>query len=261
MGFKCYKLMFCYNHPCVFVFIRGSIFFVFLVFRFAKKPNVTTLLKNRKRLVKESRFWYFTFMETSKTNQLILASKSPRRRYLLKQAGLDFSVIPSQVDEKSVACTSPAAYVKTLAELKAGDIASQNPESWVIGADTIVFINDTILGKPKTRDDARNMLLKLSGKTHQVLTGYCICCENQRDSFSETIKTDVLFKELTDQEIEWYIHTDEPFDKAGAYAIQGLGTFLVKSINGSYTNVVGLPVCEVIEHLIQKKVIGLKAPK
>ena len=200
-------------------------------------------------------------MQTDKTKQLILASKSPRRRYLLKQAGLDFSVIPSRVDEKSVPASSPGNYVKTLAELKARDIAAQHPESWVIGADTIVFINHTILGKPKTREDARNMLRQLSGKTHEVLTGYCIGCESQGDYFSETVKTDVLFKVLTDQEIEWYVHTDEPFDKAGAYAIQGLGTFLVKSISGSYTNVVGLPVCEVIEHLIQKKVIGLKVPE
>jgi septum formation protein len=199
-------------------------------------------------------------MQTSKNHPLILASKSPRRRYLLKQAGLDFSVIPSQVDEASVICTPPAAYVKALAEMKAADIARQHPDSWVIGADTIVFINHTVLGKPVTREDARNMLLQLSGKTHQVLTGYCICCESQRDVFSETVTTDVLFKELTDREIEWYIHTDEPFDKAGAYAIQGLGTFLVKSITGSYTNVVGLPVCEVIEHLIRKEVIGLGAP-
>jgi septum formation protein len=196
-------------------------------------------------------------MKTNKIDPLILASKSPRRRYLLKQAGLEFSVIPSQVDEASVACTSPADYVKTLAEMKAADIARRYPESWVIGADTIVFINQTVLGKPGTREDARNMLWQLSGKTHQVLTGYCICCESQSDVFSETVTTDVLFKELTDREIEWYIHTDEPFDKAGAYAIQGLGTFLVKSITGSYTNVVGLPVCEVIEHLIRKDVIGL----
>ena len=100
------------------------------------------------------------------------------------------------------------------------------------------------------------MLKHLSGRTHQVFTGYCLCCRSQNRFFSDAVRTDVQFKKLTADEIEWYIHTKEPFDKAGAYAIQGLGTFLVKGINGSYTNVVGLPVCEVIEYLIKEKVIG-----
>jgi septum formation protein len=99
------------------------------------------------------------------------------------------------------------------------------------------------------------MLLRLSAKTHQVLTGYAVCCRKKNRRYSETVKTDVQFKSLSEGEIEWYIHTDEPFDKAGAYAIQGIGTFLVKSIRGSYTNVVGLPVCEVIEFLLKEGVI------
>lgn len=188
---------------------------------------------------------------------IILASKSPRRRYLLKQAGLFFRVIPSSIDETSVATSSPETYVRVLSEAKAHDVAEKYPDKWVIGADTIVLKDGTILGKPSSQAEARTMLKCLSGQTHQVLTGYAICCRTQKKSFSETIKTDVLFKTLTDEEIEWYIHTREPFDKAGAYAIQGLGTFLVKRINGSYTNVVGLPVCEVIEFLIKEKVIGL----
>jgi septum formation protein len=126
-----------------------------------------------------------------------------------------------------------------------------------VGADTIVRIEGTILGKPKSRDDAREMLNRLSGKTHQVLTGFAVCCENRSFNHSETVTTDVQFKALTPKEIEWYIHTQEPFDKAGAYAIQGLGTFLVKRINGSYTNVVGLPVCEVIDVLLKEGIIGL----
>jgi septum formation protein len=186
---------------------------------------------------------------------LILASQSPRRKYLLEQAGLVFSVIPSNFDENSVAMTDPETHVITLAESKAADIARLHPESWVIGADTIVIIDNKILGKPDSRDDARKMLRHLSGRTHQVFTGYAIQCIIENHFFSEAIKTDVCFKILTDQEIEWYIHTKEPFDKAGAYAIQGLGTFLVRQINGSYTNVVGLPVCEVIEHLLQKGAI------
>ncbi len=99
------------------------------------------------------------------------------------------------------------------------------------------------------------MLRQLSGQTHQVFTGYAILCKTAGKKFSETVKTDVLFKNLSDEEIEWYIRTKEPFDKAGAYAIQGLGTFLVRSINGSYTNVVGLPVCEVFEFLIKEGLV------
>jgi len=170
-------------------------------------------------------------MQKSKIGpKLILASQSPRRRNLLEQARIDFSVIPSNFDEDSVRLSAPDVYVRQLAESKARDISEQYPASWVIGADTIVFIEDTILGKPGSRSEARTMLKNLSGKTHQVLTGYCVCC---------------------------HIDSGEPFGKAGAYAIQGIGAFLVKRIDGSYTNVVGLPVCEVVELLINEKIIEL----
>lgn len=195
---------------------------------------------------------------THQAPHLILASKSPRRRYLLKQAGLSFSVIPGDFDENSIAPTEPSRYVRKLAEAKAREVAVRYPRSWVIGADTIVLIDGTILGKPASITEARTMLNHLSGKTHHVLTGYAILCLAKERSFSETVQTAVCFKKLTDKEIEWYIHTQEPFDKAGAYAIQGLGTFIVKSINGSYTNVVGLPVCEVISFLIQEGVLGFE---
>ena len=195
-----------------------------------------------------------------KTPDLILASKSPRRRTLLEQAGLRFSVKPSTVDEDEIAVSGPENYVSVLAEAKAADISKQYPESWVIGADTIVLIDNTILGKPGSRREARTMLKRLNGQTHHVLTGYAIQCRAKNRMFLEVVKTAVLFKQLTDEEIEWYIHTKEPFDKAGAYAIQGLGTFLVKQINGSYTNVVGLPVCEVIEHLTREGILRIKAP-
>ena len=187
-----------------------------------------------------------------KNSRLILASKSPRRRYLLEQAGLEFSVIPSNFKENSMPLSSPESYVRRLAEAKAKDISQRYPDSWVIGADTIVFIDNTMLGKPESRSEALKMLRSLSGKTHQVLTGYCICREATGRLFSETIKTDVCIKELSELQINWYINSGEPFDKAGAYAIQGIGTFLVKRIQGSYTNVVGLPVCEVLEFLINE---------
>jgi septum formation protein len=198
-------------------------------------------------------------MQTTDSNtNFILASKSPRRHYLLTQAGLEFQVIPSTIDENKFPLSDPETYVQELATAKARDIAQKHPKSWVIGADTIVLINETILGKPRSKNQARAMLQQLSGKTHQVLTGYCICCESRQVLFSETVTTSVLFKQLSEDEIEWYIGSDEPFDKAGAYAIQGLGTFLVKAINGSYTNVVGLPVCEVIEFLIKQGVMRLR---
>ena len=188
---------------------------------------------------------------------LILASQSPRRRYLLTQAGLEFSVIPSRFDESTVKLSSPEAYVRNLAEKKAADVSGQYPASWVIGAATIVFIDATILGKPGSPSEARAMLKRLNGRTHQVLTGYCICRHNTGSFFSDTVRTDVCFKKLTDREIDWYLDSDEPYDKAGAYGIQGIGSFLVKRINGSYTNVVGLPVCEVMDFLISEKVIEL----
>lgn len=189
--------------------------------------------------------------------KLILASKSPRRKYLLSQAGIEFDVIPSHVDESTMAMNEPGLYVRSLSEAKAKKIAGKYPDRWVIGADTIVLIDGQVLGKPEGKDAARKMLTRLSGQTHQVYTGFTICCVRLAKCFTDAIRTDVTFKQLSPNEIEWYIHTDEPFDKAGAYAIQGLGTFLVKSICGSYTNVVGLPVCEVIEHLIREGVIRM----
>ena len=188
---------------------------------------------------------------------IILASESPRRKYLLEQAGLRFLVVPSRFDEGSLTPGDPIDTVTTLAEAKVAEVAERFPDSWVIGADTIVSINGQILGKPASEEEALRMLHQLSGHTHQVFTGFSICCLSKNRQITDAVHTDVTFKQLTEEEIQWYIQTREPFDKAGAYAIQGLGTFLVRRINGSYTNVVGLPVCEVIEYLIKEKVIGL----
>jgi septum formation protein len=190
--------------------------------------------------------------------KLVLASKSPRRRYLLEQAGLEFDVVPSHFDETKMEMDSPHRYVQALASEKAKEIGSRYPDSWIIGADTVVVIDDMILGKPCDVESARQMLKQLSGSTHEVFTGYTISCMTAAQAVTDAVSTEVTFKELSHDEIEWYIHTDEPFDKAGAYAIQGLGTFLVKKINGSYTNVVGLPVCEVIGHLFDLGVIRIQ---
>lgn len=192
------------------------------------------------------------------SSRIILASGSPRRRNLLEAAGIKVTVVPSEFEEKAAKRKDPPEYVKNLAEGKARAVARRHPDDWVIGADTIVVIGEQVLGKPDSKSEARAMLKKLSGRSHRVYTGWCVRHENGGHNFSEAVKTDVRFKPLTGAEIEWYIHTEEPFDKAGSYAIQGLGTFLVKSIHGSYTNVVGLPVCEVITHLLKLGIIGLE---
>ncbi len=187
---------------------------------------------------------------------LLLASQSPRRKYLLEQAGILFEIVPSQIDENSFNHRRPETHVKKLALAKAEEIGMQNPDRWVIGADTVVFINESILEKPTSKVDARKMLQLLSGKTHQVYTGFAIYNYQQKHRYVDHVKTDVKFKVLSHEEIEWYLQTEEPYDKAGAYAIQGLGASMIKKINGSYTNVVGLPVCEVVEHLMNTGVVA-----
>jgi septum formation protein len=191
--------------------------------------------------------------------KIILASTSPRRKYLLEQAGLKFSIIPSRFEETAATPEAPETYVRLMAEGKAGEVAGRYPGHWVIGADTVVLIDNVVLGKPQSRDQAQAMLTRLSGRTHRVLTAFCICCQTKKRWYCETVGTDVCFKKLSALEIEWYIASGEPLDKAGAYGIQGLGMFLVKRINGSYTNVVGLPVCEVLEVLTKEGVPVLAA--
>ena len=183
------------------------------------------------------------------SSRLILASKSPRRYELLKQVGLDFEVIPSRVIEDFVQKESPQEHVIRLAEAKARDVASGYPDRWVIAADTIVTINGTILGKPKNREEALEMLLRLSGQDHWVLTGFSVCHLGRGVNDKEAVQTTVRVKPLTTVEMDWYVRTGEPFDKAGGYAIQGIGSFMIESIRGSYTNVVGLPLCELIQML------------
>ncbi len=187
---------------------------------------------------------------------IILASKSPRRRALLESAGLRFSVAPSSIREKEFLQLAPDDYARTLARAKARDVAERHPDAWIIGADSIVVADRKILEKPDSVDQAREMLRQLSNRTHQVFTGYAILCRKRGHLFSDVVCTDVIFKALSAEEIEWYVHTDEPYDKAGGYAIQGLGAFMVKKIIGSYTNVVGLPLCEVLDYLYRHQVIS-----
>ena len=180
---------------------------------------------------------------------LILASASPRRYELLRQVGLNFDVIPSRIEEDYVKGESPRKHVLRLADAKALDVGNQHPDRWVVAADTIVYSDHSILGKPRSREEAKKMLRRLSGKEHQVLTGFSVQHLQKGKGDREAVQTAVKVKKLTQSEMEWYIRTSEPFDKAGGYAIQGVGSFMIESIKGSYTNVVGLPVCELIQML------------
>ena len=172
--------------------------------------------------------------------QWILASSSPRRQELMKLLLTDFEVVPSDVDESIHQTERPETMVTRLARQKALAVQEQRPLACIVGADTVVVCEQEILGKPDSHEEARNMLQKLSGKTHQVLTGVCLV---QRDTLlQECATTAVTFCSLTERKIETYVHSGEPFDKAGAYGIQGLGARFVEKIDGCYFNVVGLPV-------------------
>jgi septum formation protein len=187
--------------------------------------------------------------------RLILASKSPRRYDLLKQLGLDFEVIPSKIEEDFVPNESPREHVLRLAEAKALEVGNQYPEQWVIGADTIVYVDGIILGKPMSREEAMDMLKRLSGKEHRVLTGISVRSSNKGKGECGAVETAVRMKSLSPAEMDWYVRTGEPFDKAGGYGIQGIGSFMIESINGSYTNVVGLPLCELMQMLVRLEAI------
>lgn len=177
----------------------------------------------------------------------ILASASPRRKELLRTVIDEFSIIPSEVEEVVPAELVPAKQPEFLSRLKAEDIALKYPKATVIGADTSVIIGERVMGKPKDKKDAKEMLELLSGNTHSVITGCCIICGEKSVSFS--VETKVTFYELSEQEINEYLQTGEPYDKAGAYGIQGKGALLVKEISGDYFNVVGLPIAELSRHL------------
>ncbi|MBC2704319.1 nucleoside triphosphate pyrophosphatase [Desulfobacula sp.] len=197
-------------------------------------------------------------MKLIKSEKLILASKSPRRKKLLEQIGIRIEISPSNIDEEAVSIKNPEKHVKELSFLKAKNVALSYPESWILGADTIVVIQDQILGKPQSKTDAIAMLNKLNHCKHSVYTAFCVINQKTDSMVVKSVETKVYFKYLTDQEIQWYVGTGEPFDKAGAYGIQGIGAFLVKQISGSYSNVVGLPVCEVVETLMNLNIIQFK---
>lgn len=179
------------------------------------------------------------------TDTIVLASASPRRKELLEQIGLEFQVIPSRAEEIVLPDETPEAHVERLSIDKATEVAERKniDGRWFIGSDTIVLCDGQILGKPKNEQHAAEMLRMMSGREHRVLSGYAIIDRKTGEQRSEAVSTSVRFRDLTDEEIARYIATSEPADKAGAYAIQGLGVCFVAGIEGSYTNVVGLPLC------------------
>jgi septum formation protein len=195
-------------------------------------------------------------MPISSTAKFILASASPRRRELLRSVGLKFKTIPAHVDEDYIEGESPQQHVRRLAQEKAQLIARKYPRAWVLGADTIVVIDGLILGKPKNKTQAREMLKKLSGREHKVFTGFTITQVASKLSHSAVVQSTVKFKKISAAELDWYIACDEPYDKAGGYAVQGKGAYFIKSIRGSYTNVIGLPLCEVLETLKKLEAIS-----
>ncbi|MSP91919.1 MAG: septum formation protein Maf [Myxococcales bacterium] len=210
---------------------------------------------------------------------LALASSSPRRKELLERLGLTVRVVPSNIDESQLPGELPEDYAKRVARQKvlaavkrlqatlytteqearrhfaqgsfglgAGTVGrGDEPVRWVVGADTVVVVDDVIFGKPADPQEAREMLVRLSGREHLVISGFCLFDLRRNREGLQAVTTVVKFKELTRTEIDQYVSVGESLDKAGAYAVQGVGSYLVEYVRGSYTNVVGLPLCQVIE--------------
>ncbi len=187
-------------------------------------------------------------------SRLILASSSPRRKALLKQIGLDFEVIPSRAPETWDPETAPAAVARGLALRKAEDVARRISSGLVIGADTLVLLEGSILGKPASREEAVQTLEALCGKPHDVITGLAVMEVESRRVIIGEESTRVYFREIPGDEIEAYVDTGEPMDKAGAYGIQEKGVLFVRRIEGCYTNVVGLPIPKLAAILSELKV-------
>nr|WP_320049013.1 Maf family protein [uncultured Desulfuromonas sp.] len=198
---------------------------------------------------------------TDNTPDIVLASASPRRRELLAGLGIRFQVVPSQIDEDRLDGEPAEAFVRRLSRDKALDVANRPDIAgrWFIGSDTIVVCDEQILGKPVDHDDARRMLQLLSGRNHQVMSAYTIHDRDTEEDIVRCETTEVWFRPLTGREIEGYIASGEPADKAGSYAIQGLGAFMVTAIHGSYTSVVGLPLSQIVSDLIQLGAVKLFA--
>lgn len=180
---------------------------------------------------------------------IVLASTSPRRADLLRQIGVSFRTVPSHANEDFEAGTPPDEVVKGLAERKARVVAAANPDSLVIAADTVIAFRGEVLIKPDSREEAISTLRKLSGEVHEVLTGVCFLSLSRGICEVFSVQTEVTFGELSEDLIAKYVDTGEPYDKAGGYGIQGYGAVLVRSLRGSYFNVMGMPLFELAQAL------------
>ena len=189
--------------------------------------------------------------------RLVLASQSPRRRELLRLLAPRFEVVASQVDENGNGCKTPDWIALELARLKARDVAAWIGEAIVIGADTVIDLEGLLLGKPSDPEDARRMLQLLSGRRHEVLTGLAVVDASNGCECAALVGSSVVFREYSSERVERYVASSEPLDKAGAYAIQGLGRELIAGFTGCYNNIVGLPLCELGRLLGQ---VGWAAP-
>lgn len=189
-------------------------------------------------------------------NAIVLASESTRRVDILRTLGVSFSIMPPGIDERRKPYESPKDYVLRIAYEKARKVGDLFPDKWIIGADTVVVHKGKVLGKPKADEDAVAMLKRLRANWHRVFTGYCILNASKQIVYQDVAETKVFIKDLTDDEIAKYVGTSEPFDKAGSYAVQGRGGYMVKEIKGSYTNVVGLPICEITEALLSLGILS-----
>ena len=192
----------------------------------------------------------------STQGRLILASVSPRRIELLRLTGIDFEVMPSGIEETFRRGENPREHVLRLSGEKALAVARIHADCWVLGADTIVVIAGDVLGKPGSVAEAKEMLEKLSGREHDVFTGFSIALQGKGLLIREVVESKVLFREIAADEMDWYTGSDEPYDKAGAYAVQGVAAVFIREIRGSYTNVMGLPLCEVIDALKRVSAAG-----
>lgn len=179
---------------------------------------------------------------TENTKKLILASQSPRRLELLKQITDQFETVPSLVEEKLNYGLCPEENARTLARAKAERVAKNYPHCWIIGADTLVTMDQEMFEKPVDVSDAQRILRRLSGREHHVITGICVVSPGK--TLDKVVTSKVRFKSLSQEEISSYIQTDEPMDKAGAYAIQGKGSFMIRDFSGSHSNIIGLPIDE-----------------
>ncbi len=187
---------------------------------------------------------------------IILASASPRRQQFLRELGLDFTIRAAAIDESPLPAETPEAFTRRMAGAKAEAVASDHGQACIIGADTVVSLDGLILGKPKDEQDALAMLKQLQGRTHRVITGLSLICRESELHQTTATVTSVTFAAFPAAVLAAYVRTGEPMDKAGAYGIQGMGGFLVRKIEGSCSNVIGLPVNVLVSLLLRHKVIG-----